>query len=247
MKTKFALIVAFLIGMGVAPAHAQLLTPQEVVITAHRDYNSASFEYCSMNGQAIGVGVGNSSTTKNKIGRVRISATANSTTVNGVGAFNNIAVGDELIVSVAGVMEYRTVATRASADQITIDTVFLPTTLAVTNAEFEYRTSTCGATDSSGAIGVDGFSKMNFQVQVDAISATSLDYELECRMRGPASGWTIVVGPTNKTSTGRFMIPTTADEAARLNTGWGECRVGLKMNTDTAGAEDITILMTALK
>ncbi len=231
MKTMLKATLAGLILLFISTptfAQNQILQPRETTLTAIRDFNNAALEYCNTQGQS------GSATDKNKIGRVPISATAASTTVTGTGAFANVAAGDILYVNVLGVTQIKVVTARASADSITIDSQF--SAAAVTNLKWEYRTLVCGVADNSGAVSFDGFHSMTWQIQVDAITAASLDYQIECRLLGAASGWTIVIGPTNKTATGRFKEV--------INDGWHECRIGIKMNTDAGGAEQITLLVT---
>jgi hypothetical protein len=231
MKSLFKTVLAVLAFVATAAsAYPQNLSADEIFLYGRREVDATSFEYCryvGLNGSAIDRAIP---------GRVLLAATASSTTVTGTNAFANVAVGDLLEINVAGAVLYRTVDARASADSITVNALL--STAAVTARPFSYRKLQCGTADTSGAFPVAGAHSFTIQVILAQENSASTDYQIECRVAGPATAWSIVNGPNN--DTGVFNDMWTTDLP------FSECRVGVKVNTDdgddlTTNAERFTV------
>lgn len=233
---KHVLMAVLGLGLLITPnASAQNLSSDNVFLAALWDADSGSYTYCRT------LGINNQAADRHKQSgnNVRLSTSGSSTTVTGTNAFANIAVGDLLIVNDAGVLLYRTVVARASANSITVGVA-----LDITSATFEWRKRECGTADTSGAFPVSGFHSLTFQIILSQEVSTSTDYQIECRVFGPATTWSIVTGPTNDTSTFNDVFAT--------DLGFDECRVGVRVNTDdgddlTTNAEQFTILVNRRK
>lgn len=237
MKIK-SLIAATIITLGLGvPSRAQVANEDSLVLASRYDLDSASLIYCAT------TGINGTSSDRNREppqGAARVASAASSTTVTStgtLGSFTNVAVGDILFINVRGVTQYRTVTARASANSITIGTLL--STVAVTDATFSYRRLACGTADTSGAFPVTGVHALTVQVVLAQEVSTSTDYQIECRLLGPNTAWSIVNGPNNDTSTFNDIFAT--------DLPFDECRVGLKVNTDdgddlTTNAEQFTVI-----
>lgn len=229
MKMLFKAVLASL-ALLVIPgtSFAQNLSVDSVYLTAVRDLDATSLEYCRT------VGLNGSAIDRPIPIRPKLAAAASSTTVTGTGAFANVAVGDLLLINNGGAVLYRAVLARASADSITVDVLL--STAALTNLTASYRKIQCGTADTSGAFPVAGVQRFSVQLILAALTGTSVDYQLECRLQGPGAAWSIVSGPTNKTAVFNVFLDSEVP--------YDECRVGSKINTDTAGAEKYTIIVS---
>lgn len=232
---KHVLMAVLGLGLLITPTpkdvSAQGLVADEVVLAAVWDADSGSYTYCRT------LGINNQAADRHKQSgnNVRLSTSGSSTTVTGTNAFANIGVGDILFINDAGVLIRRVVTARASADSITVNAA-----VDLTLASFEWRNLECGTADGSGAVPVSGFHSLTFQVILAQEVSTSTDYQVECRVFGPATAWSIILGPYNDTSTFNDINVT--------DLGFDECRVGVKVNTDdgddlTTNAEQYTILL----
>lgn len=102
---------------------------------------------------------------KNGAATTDITAVSATTTA----CFQNVVVGDMLIFNVSGEMVARTVATRADADTITVNTgVTLPTA----GLGFRYKKRYFSTDPQDGFIPVSGFESVTFVVQVDVNANT---------------------------------------------------------------------------
>lgn len=226
---KRLLLALGLLTLAPIPAFAQNLSGDEVVLYARRDLDSSSFEYCRT------VGLNGNASDRNIPGRVLISTSGSSTTVTGTNAFANVGVGDVLIINDAGVVEKRSVVARASANSITVGSA-----IDITSARFDYRKIKCGTADTDGAFQVSGDHSFTLQIILSQENSASTDYQIECRVAGPGSSWSIVGGPYNDT--------TTFNDIWSTDLPFTECRVGVKVNTDDgsdtgADAEQFTVIL----
>lgn len=233
--TKIKTILAALVALGAlaVPVHAQNLSADEIYLYGRRDLDATSYEYCRF------VGLNGSAIDRAIPGRVLLAAAAGSTTVTGTNAFANVAAGDMLEINVAGATLYRIVDARASADSITVDAAL--SAAAVTARPFSYRKAQCGTADTSGAFPVAGAHSFTVQVILSQEVSASTDYQIECRVAGPAAAWSIVNGPNNDTSTFNDIWST--------DLPFSECRLGVKVNTDdgddlTTNRELFTVTVT---
>lgn len=241
-KLMITLALAFALLSSIVAA--QGLEPSNAVVNAYYDLDATSFTYCRYEGLN-----GSVDPTKGKPGGANITTSGlSSTTITGTGAFTNVIVGDVIhftgtgstVFTQLGVNSYRVVSARASADSIT---VFNAVTIPSTGVRFEYLRRVCGTADTSGLIPVDGLHSHTWEIGIQQINTTSgIDYELECRVRGPGATWVIVSGPTTKTAVGNYAVV--------VSEAWNECRMGLKMTSTDDGSdvgaamEQITINMT---
>jgi hypothetical protein len=234
MKRFLAVLAITLVGLlAAAPAHAQNLEVDKYILQRGRDLDASSFEYCRT------VGLNGVVSDRSIPLRVKLAATAASTTVTGTGAFTNVAVGDLLLINNAGSVLYRAVIARASADSITVDESL--SAAALTNLTAQYRKLQCGTADTSGAFPVAGAQRFTVQLIMSQFVGTSVDYQLECRLAGSPAGWAIVSGPTNKVAVFNVFLDSEVP--------YDMCRVGSKINTDdvddlTTNAERYTVLVT---
>ena len=156
------------------------------------------------------------------IGRIETSGSSTTVTAETVGdaPFTSVVAGDLLLITYGNATYQRRVATWVSATEITVDTA-----INTTGATWSWYKAACGATAADGWIGATGAWAMTFQVAVTTINATTIGYSVECRVGGLAavalSASTIATATTTSYTIG-------AGQGA-----WDECRLGLKVNTDT--------------
>lgn len=166
---------------------------------------------------------------------IRVATSGSSTTVTGVGAFANIAVGAQIngTDSVAGGGEQWTavVMARASADSITVDTA-----LNLTSSTLLYRALTCGTTSSSGAFDVSRSGRSTVQIDIAQLvlatpGTSTIDSRILCRV-DPSAAW-LQVYPvlTPPTVTASYVsLAVVGGWAKEINGTYSQCRVGLKID-----------------
>jgi hypothetical protein len=198
-----------------------------------RNTAAAAYEYCILagqNGRALDQGIPIS---------IPIAFTSGSTATAAVTAltepFLHVAVGDELRVNIpsAGTatktQEFRYVTARADSDNVTASANWPAT---VTSTNFTFKKLTCGTAATDGVIGVNGATVVRFSVEVTAISATSIDIQIEGRDRSAATTWTVLDGKSY-TATG-------SDAFTLSSLMYDEVRIGMKVTGDT-GTQAVTI------
>lgn len=208
-----------------------LVSAQDIQRTAWatyaKDLTDTSYNYCKLvgqNGDPFGPA---------NVGRGTIETSGSSTTVvesvTGSNPFTEIAVGDVLMFTLNGVVYRRGVTARASAASITVDSVI---DLGTAGVSWSWYQQKCGATATDGWIPVSLATTFSFVVNWVTKNATSLDHSFECRVGGDAA---LVVEQASQTAAG-----TTA--AVVTDGVWDECRIGLKLTTDT-GVQSINSLI----
>ena len=199
---------------AVAVAQVQETAPLVYV----KDITDTSYSYCKMKGL-------NGDPFEPMLGTGRIETSGSSTTVTAETAgdvpFAPVSVGDLLLISYGGTTYRRLVTARASDTSITINAA-----IDTTGATWSWYKAACGATAADGWIGASSAWAMTFEVAVTTINATSIGYIVECRIGGLA-------GAQMAAST--ITTATTAQYSFNSQTAgsWDECRLGLKVNTDT--------------
>lgn len=218
------------------PALAQAVgVGPRFTLTSVYDLDATSYTYCNM------TGINNLVSSSARAGLRRAKTSGSSTTIvsetSATKAFEGLNVGDVIYFNdryvgsdVYGLNAGRAITAKASDDSITVDTAIDLTS----GASYNWRKLTCGTADSSGAFPVDDWVTITVQVNLAAVTATSTDYKIQCRLRGPGTAWADINGPINNASTFNNIVS--------IGIHFGECRVGAKVNTDTAGAEQLTIL-----
>lgn len=191
-----------------------------------KDVTGTSYTYCKLvgkNGDPFAAG---------NVGRGTIETSGSSTTVvesvTGSNPFTEVAVGDLLVIQIGSTVYRRAVTARASAASITVDAAIDLGTVGVSWTWYQQK---CGTGAEDGWLDAGAAYQINVLYQIDTINATSIDTSLECRLGGMSAA---TIGTASKTTTG-----VTAD--VLMSGVWDECRVGLKLNTDT-GAQKVTVL-----
>lgn len=244
-KWFFGALLA-LIGLA-APAQAQ----KSISVPLFSDYdlaNAGSYVYCITTGATDDVW-GPWREVKIKVKTSGSSTTVTSNTAS-TSAFLNVAIGDELLVTVGdmgllangsavtttvGAETRRYVTARASADSITINSAVNWSA----GYTFYFRRRVCSTT-SSGWLGVQGLDSITFHFQIDQINATSIDAKVECRVRGSVD-FVTTVWSKNYTAVGS---DSTGVNLSSLD--YDDCRLAMKLNTD-GGAQKVTGYATADK
>lgn len=230
---KLLLAAALLLAPA---AWAQEIPPAfQQIVTAY-DLTSASFTYPLLAVTPV-AGAANIKTTG-------ASVTFNEATV-GTAPFALVKVGDLILVkNSAGTPVQKTVVTRPSDAQITVDSA---ADLGTAGVAFTFRSLTDGTGAAQGWLKVAQFSQKNFVFQIDTIAAASIDVQIECKVCGPSgcdySAAVKVyppVGGTGQCGTGNFTVAgITARCAVVAPEPWDQCRLGYKINAD-AGVQAIT-------
>lgn len=99
--------------------------------------------------------------------------------------------------------------------------------------------STGSATDD-GWITVASEELKAFEIDIAALTATSVEVQVEARLRdsgGNVHGF--IIWPTTSPPT---SLTTTGADGASLSGAYYQIRVGIKITSDTAGAEDIEVV-----
>jgi hypothetical protein len=181
----------------------------------------------------------------NGVSKKATTASASSTTVtsqNTNGVFANVGVGDLIIFNqppiilstgAIGGPQMRVVTAAASSDSITVDTAI---TIDTPGVSFRWWKFNQGAGAEDGWIAFPPHGNLTVNFPVDTLNATSLDYQVQCRAcinDRCLSPW-VAAGPTN------IVAATPSQRVSIVNEAWNQCRVGMKLNTDT-GVQSISI------
>lgn len=188
-----------------------------------KDVTGTSYTYCKFTGNGgdpfggpiPGVG--------------RIETSGSSVTVTAETAaddpFDPITAGDLLVLTYGGTTYTRRVATKTSADEITVDTA-----LNTTGAAWGWYKASCGTAATDGWLDASGMWAGTFVVDVATINATSVDYQVQCRVESSIVQLQ-AASITTATSAG-YTIP--ASQGV-----WRDCRLGLKLTAD-GGAQSVS-------
>jgi hypothetical protein len=209
------------------PAAAQAQVGQYISVLRY-DLESASVIYCSG-----GPGWIQGSST--------VSTSGSSTTLTAAtaGTFDPLSVGDSIFV--AG--SFRRVDAKASGTSLTLSSA-----INTTATGWRYIHYVCGTGADAGAFGIANGEISTLVAEIVTMTATSIDVRYECRTAAPDAGW-IVVYPSagnnecgaGTESSGYCQFTAAASLALVVDEVWNQCRIGIKVNTDTAGAESINL------
>ena len=240
MKNRIGLTLLALLSTPLLMAQdAAARNGIDIPLFSARDLSAVAFEYCATFGSPSTVSVAKEQWRVQD--RARITTSGSSTTVTSLGtfaAFTDVAVGDELRImldpaliannATADNMILRYVTARASATSITVNAAV---NLGTAGVPFNWRTLTCGTTATSGRIGVDGYRNANFQFEWTTKNATSLDWKVECQVKGSNTAWVVVI-PTSGASTNITAVAATSARIIDVS-DYDYCRLGMQVNTDT--------------
>jgi hypothetical protein len=193
------------------------------------------------------------------------STTVTSLPATGVGAFRNIAVGDEISLTIAGTETRVIVATRASDYSITVsDTIDLYN--AGNGYPFTFRKLTTGTGADICWVNIKTYHNKSLTVELNQTDAgDGLAWRVECKSALPGALPVIAwpadsdssCGPGSYIAGGYCGIPTaSAGIAGRVTwqdvANWSQCRVGLYLVTSdasdaTTDAEKISVYLSADK
>lgn len=227
MKKIFA-AVALAIAVS-ASSYAQAGSSKSDFVTYRYNLNSLTETFCALSGASVPV-------------PVRVAA-ATSTTVTGVGAFTNIAVGDQLTgqdsASGGGELYIAVVLARASADSITVDAA-----LTLTSATLNYRTLSCGTGVNSGAFDISTAGRTTIQIDISQLvlatpGTSTINSRILCRT-DQSAGWLqvhpVLVPPAVTATTVDLAV--VGGWAKEVNGTYSQCRVGLIIVAADDGAGD---------
>lgn len=160
--------------------------------------------------------------------------------------FQNVSVGDLIIVNVSGELIMRKVATRADADTITVNS---GVTIPAAGVNFFYKKFWLFADPIDGWIPVQGWDTVDFAFEVDAnVSTGGVTANLECATfltSDPPNSEVEVTLDTTNVGTGTAGEKVTTIDL-RLTPHYTHCRHGVKFGTgdDGDGAnEDIDLII----
>lgn len=204
--------------------------------------DSTSLIYCKLTGER-----GDPFGPPRNVG-IRIKTTGSSATIDEFTAstnpFTDVAVGDVLSIPFSdGTTALRTVLTRASAAQITVDSAI---DLSATGGfNFGYYDLACGTTDNDGWIDVSGYGDKALTVSIEQENSASIDVVFECKDGAIGAKPTIIypdegadcgTAGTLGTNVCNF---TGSGRTTRLKVvsyePWNACRIGVLVNTDDGG------------
>jgi hypothetical protein len=249
---KNLLLLLVLVSLLLSPIVALAQAPESVLgwpLVSARAITQTSYEYCvttGENGAPLGVSI-----PSNPLAPVKTSGS--SVTVNAVtgstNPFTPLSVGDEIefpVSSIAAInlnvgVLYRVVATKPSADQITVDTA-LDLSLIAAGYPFRWRKLVCGTAATDGWFPASQYQGLKITWEMNTLGSASADFRVECRDRGadnqPVQVWgpgatTYPVGGVTSASI------TTSRFAVYVPESWYQCRVGSKVTG--AGTNSLTV------
>lgn len=154
-------------------------------------------------------------------------------------SFDALSVGDvmEFRSNITGVVSYRVVSAKASANSLTVDSAI---TLGATGVPWRWLKLVCGTTAADGWIGVEGASTVYLTSQFEQGDITGLVVRWECRAGG-LGGEEVVVYPGVASDCGYGTLATdrcswaaaaAGTYAARLTIAvdggaYSQCRIGV--------------------
>lgn len=172
-------------------------------------------------------------------------ATTTLTSLGSVEAFRGRAVNDLLIFRTSSrgattlgqlIEDERNIVTFTNSNTVVVDS-----NIDLTDSyTFNYKRFVSGTAATDAWINVQGFDAMTFQADVNTINATSLDWQLQCRVSKFAAPFQVQTD--NFTAVG--------SKVAKLSRGadadYEQCRVGWKINTDT-GVNSVSVYFLGIK
>jgi len=226
-KPWAALLATVLLVLGPAVG-ANPIQQQHVTFIANYDIASATYLYCTYQGEDGDPWGGGT------MRLVRIKTAGSNTTITSFtaaqGAFRNLDVGDLLLISTpqpGGEVE-RVILTNADDDTVTVTPAI--DLSAAGGYTFRWKKRVCAAAvDTDGQFDVTKFQDgILLQVSVQTITATSVDFSLDCRIDRVGQGWNQVFTKSITAAT----YPGYTDEFFNT-TPYDYCRLGIKVTGDT--------------
>jgi hypothetical protein len=208
-----------------AAAHAQV---NQYISVLRYDLESTSVIYCSGGPGWVQ-------------GTSTVSTSGSSTTLTAAtaGTFDAVAAGDSIFV--AG--SFRRIAAKASGTSLTLSSA-----INTTATGWRYIHYVCGTGSDAGAFTIANGWISTLVAEIVTMTATSIDVRYECRTSAPDAGWVVVYPSAGNNecgagteASGYCQFTAAASLALVVDEVWNQCRIGLKVNTDTAGAESINL------
>lgn len=209
------------------PAAAQAQVSQYISVLRY-DLASTSVIYCSGGPGWVQ-------------GTSTVSTSGSSTTLTAAadGTFDALSVGDSIYV--AG--SFRRVDAKASGTSLTLSSA-----INTTATGWRYIHYVCGTGADAGAFTIANGTISTLVAEIVTMTATSIDVRYECRTSAPDAGWVVVYPSAGNNecgagteASGYCQFTAAASLALVVDEVWNQCRIGLKINTDTAGAESINL------
>ncbi len=213
--------------LALLPAAAQAQVGQYISVLRY-DLASTSVIYCSGGPGWIQ-------------GTSTVSTSGSSTTLTAAttGTFDALSVGDSIFVAGA----FRRVDAIGSSTSLTLSSA-----INTTATGWRYIHYVCGSGNDSGAFGIANGTISTLVAEIVTMTATSIDVRYECRTNTPDAGWVVVYPSAGNNecgagteSSGYCQFTAAASLALVVDEVWNQCRIGIKVNTDTAGAEVINL------
>jgi hypothetical protein len=221
--------------------------------TARYDLDATTMTYCA----SVGAD-GTVWDSQGIAGDAQVDNASSSTTITDTGTghpFTNVAVGDLLLIDVAGVLTPREVIARADEDGVTVDEAI---DLSAADYDFTYRDLTCGTASTSGWVYVGNLHNVlvTFNMPQYTGDGNGIDVRFEGAQSTPDGYWNPTqLYPIDKTVGGAATVQNlgTAGIAANLMIYLPEpveyVRFGMMHNTaddgtdTTTDAEQITVII----
>lgn len=174
-------------------------------------------------------------------GTSTVSTSGSSTTLTAAtdGTFDALSVGDSIFL--AGV--FRRVDAIASGTSLTLSSA-----VNTTATGWRYIHYTCGSGADAGAFTIANGEISTLVAEIVTMTATSIDVRFECRTSAPDAGWVVVYPSAGNNecgagteASGYCQFTAAASLALVVDEVWNQCRIGMKINSDTAGAESINL------
>jgi hypothetical protein len=215
------------LGLLALPATSQAQIGQYISVLRY-DLASTSVIYCSGGPDWVQ-------------GTSTVSTSGSSTTLTAAtaGTFDAVSAGDAILVN----GNFRMIASKASGTSLTLSSA-----INTTATGWRYIHFTCGTGADAGAFTVSNWEQATVSVDITTMTATSIEARLECRNQTPDSNWNVVYPTAGNNECGAgteasgycsFTAAATLDIV--IDEPHAQCRVGLKVSTDTAGAESINV------
>jgi hypothetical protein len=170
---------------------------------------------------------------------VSTSGSSTTLTAGADGTFDAVSAGDSIFVAGA----FRRIDAVASGTSLTLSSA-----INTTATGWRYIHYTCGTGVENGKFTIANGWLTTITAEIVTMTATSIDIQYECRSSVPDSAWVVVYPSAGNeecgagtASSGYCQFTAAASLALVVDEVWNECRVGMKVNTDTAGAESINI------
>lgn len=162
---------------------------------------------------------------------------SSTTTTAGTGCgniFDPVGVGDEIRVTISGVLTRRVVTAKASGVSLTVDTAWN----VAAGTQWERRDFQSGTGATVGWFNTTGLGDMTVYVQVLTLVSDVVDVSVECRPSG------LDLQTANQVDTVSISSATAPSNGAVFPIGedCGALRVGLKVGTD-AGTDSVTVVL----